>query len=185
MPPHDSEVVGNSQKLIHLDCDLDDFYYVIGLISKQKYHEHFAWSELAAFVKIGEDYQFTHLPEMVLPWACRLMSTEYPVGNENYIGGRDEYKIALELWGIMVFASNHDFIDLVKLVIASLHRCTFKSYDVRNIYSSYLEELPIKYAIAFLKAMSKYPIEDVPDPKSRWSKISGSFRVPHDDDDDE
>ena len=184
MPPPDSEVVGSSQKLIHLDCDWSIFFNVIGLISKLKFYEYFLWSELATIVKFGEDYQFTHLPDLVLPWAWRLMSMSYPVGEEYDSEGKGEYEIALELWGVMVFASNHDFIDLVKLVIASLHRCPFKIYDVRNIYSSYLEELPIKYAIAFLKAMSKYPIEDVPDPETRWSMISKVFILPYDDDDE-
>lgn len=112
------------------------------------------------------------------------MSATYPVGEEYDSEGRDECDIASELWGVLVFASKNDFIDLVKLVIASLHRCILKDYDIRYIYSSYLQELPFKYAIAFLKAMSMYLVRDIPDSEIRWSMISKVFRLPHGDDDE-
>jgi hypothetical protein len=181
MPPHDVEVTGDSTKLVHLDCDDYHLDYLVWLIYRIQKEYEWSWKDLAGVLRIGKRYQFIHIPDLVLPVAWKYVFHRYCAVDAD-MDGASETDIRIELWEIFVFAATNDFIHLAKLVISAFHHSNFSHNGHRWIPIQSLEELPFRYAIAFVNAVADHDMYDEPIPHIRRRNISECLVLPRDDD---
>lgn len=156
MPSHSASPVGESAKLVHLDCASSDLDLILKLIDKVDCGT-LAWTRLAHILQIGERYQFKHIPDLVRQRASDCIRE-------------------LTAVEIFQFAAVNDYRDLAKLAIigfAKVNGTYAQTYD--KIPLSMLDRVPARYAVSLVVAMAKNPDSIFPTYALRWEQISNAF----------
>lgn len=157
MPPHSDEAVANSAKLIHLDCPSSDLASLLGIITKSAKNSPPKWPELSTVVKLGQRYQFIHIPDLVHQSVTRCIDGN----NAN---------------AIFQFAGANGFLGLARLAIVDFAESDFRYHEsLDDVDVSFFDPVIPSFAAALMRAMAKHRAEDYEDPYGMWKQISADF----------
>jgi hypothetical protein len=156
MPTHSASPVGDSPKMIHMDCTSIDFGPLLTVIDKGANYSP-NWNQIIRILDIGKRYQFKHVPDLVRYHVTRCL------------GGHNAK-------AIFQFAGSNEYPDLARAAIAEFGGdSSIKDQNFDEITLSICDGIPGRYGAALLVAMSKYTYSRNTYEPNRWQKISGAF----------
>lgn len=158
MPSHAASPVGDSPKMIDMNCKSHHLALLLGMIDKTG-QQPSDWNQLTRILEIGERYQFKHVADLVRHRAGVFVN-------------------ASNAEDILKFAGSHDFPDLAQTAIVGFGRhVLMRDVDYDEVHFSLFRGVPGRYGAAFIVAMAKHKkvrgLSDV----TRWQRISAAFDV--------
>jgi len=161
MPEHSKELSGNSEKIVHLDVDAEQWADLLNFLNNgAEARKLLRWWKLEVIVKTGLLYEFDSVVDMVCQAGFRLLP-------EIHCNSHLE---------IFRFAAQHDHLALATYAVSFLGDSDLADCKhPRDISGHHFHDIPGRYTAALFKAMI-----DLPRPHSTlagqdWQIISHQF----------